>query len=70
MSLYLAGLQQGGFSQSSSLTGEGTFLSPAQCPSSGREFNTGELMWGGSSGGSVMGGMVPMEQGPVGRKLL
>lgn len=65
VNFYLAGLQQGGFSQSSSLPGEGTFLSPAECHCTGQEFNTGKC-----DGGSVMGGMVPMKQGPVRRKLL
>lgn len=41
----LCGLQQGGFSQSSSLPGEGTCLSPAECHCTGQEFHTGELMW-------------------------
>lgn len=67
MNLYLAGLHQGGFSQSSSLPGEGTCLSPAECHCTGQEFNSGKLLQGG---GSVMGGMVPMKQGPLGRKLL
>lgn len=70
MNLHLAGLQLGDFSRSFSLPCEGICLSPAECHCTGQEFGTGKLMQGGSSGGSVMGGMVPMKQGPVGRKLL
>lgn len=56
MYLYLTGLQQGRFSQFSSLPCKDVCLNPAEYRYIEREFHTGKLMWGGSSDRSVAGG--------------
>lgn len=66
--LYLAGLQRGGFSESSSLPCKGTCLSPAAWHYTGQESNIGKLLRRGRGDLSVCGGYGSCEGGGVSGK--